>query len=142
MADYKNHKVKKLNQQYQVVSHWEVTANIYDMCLITPSEVAVVVNENANNTHEVQFIKVTKSQLTPGRKLKLQHECSGIAHHQGELFITSGTAVFKYTLTGKLVCRLYEDRSADYTCKNHCEFILITFLLCTGIFLAIVGKGV
>ncbi|KAH3812306.1 hypothetical protein DPMN_140735 [Dreissena polymorpha] len=115
VADWQNGKVKLLNQQYQVVSYWDVTATIYDMCLITPSEVAVAVHENASNTHEVQFIKVTQSQLIPGRKLKLQHECYGIAHHQGELFICSGTALFEYILNGKLVCRLYEDRSAYNT---------------------------
>ncbi|KAH3894344.1 hypothetical protein DPMN_018500 [Dreissena polymorpha] len=112
------------------------------MCQITPSEVAVAVNYTASNIHEVQFITVSQSQLTPGRKLELQHRCIGIAHHQGELFICSGTALFKYTLNGKQVCRLYEDRSFDYTGKNHGEFTLITFVLCTGIFLAIVGKGV
>ncbi|KAH3878833.1 hypothetical protein DPMN_002733 [Dreissena polymorpha] len=109
VADSENKRYKLLNQQYQVVSHWDVT-DIMDMCQITPSEVAVAV-DNAINTHNVQFITVTQSQLTPGRKLELQHGCTGIACHQGELFICSGTALFKYTLYGKQLCTLYEDRS-------------------------------
>ncbi|KAH3835581.1 hypothetical protein DPMN_108935 [Dreissena polymorpha] len=41
VADYNNKRVKLLNQQYQVVSHWDVTAKPWDICQITPSEVAV-----------------------------------------------------------------------------------------------------
>ncbi|KAH3879092.1 hypothetical protein DPMN_002993 [Dreissena polymorpha] len=141
VADRRNNRVKLLNQQYQVVSHCDVTDYVEDMCQITPSEIAVAVDDDSN-THDVQFITVTQSQLTLGRKLELQHTCIGIDHHEGELFICSGTALFKYTLSGKQVCRLYEDGSSDYTGKNHGEFILITYLLCTGIFLAIVRKGV
>ncbi|KAH3692960.1 hypothetical protein DPMN_193297 [Dreissena polymorpha] len=137
-----NKRCKLLNQQYQVVSHCDVTEYVRDMCQITPSEVAVALDDNASNTHNVQFITVTQSQLTLGRKLELQHRCIGIDHHEGELFICSSTALFKYTLSGKQVCRLYEDESAYDTGKNHGEFILITYLLCTGIFLAIVRKGV
>ncbi|KAH3897993.1 hypothetical protein DPMN_022189 [Dreissena polymorpha] len=125
IADMRNKRFKLLNQQYQVVSHCDVTEYVMDMCQITPSEVAVAVEENA-----VQFITVTQSQLTLGRKLKLQHICRGIAHTQGELFICSATALFKYALSGKQVCRLYEDKSANETGKNHGEFILITFVLC------------
>ncbi|KAH3897616.1 hypothetical protein DPMN_021808 [Dreissena polymorpha] len=113
VADWKNKRCKLLNQQYQVVSHCDVT-DVRDMCQITPSEVAVAVNKNASNTHNVQFITVTQSQLSLGRKLELQHGCTGITCHQGELFICSGTALYKYTLYGKQLCRLYEDRSSDY----------------------------
>ncbi|KAH3895095.1 hypothetical protein DPMN_019255 [Dreissena polymorpha] len=150
VVDWNNQNVKLLNQQYQVVSHWDVNARPLDICLITPSEVAVAVN--TSNIHEVQFITVNQGKLVSGRKFQLQHECRGIAHHQGDLFVTSGQKIFKYTLNGKLICILYsdfwsldenfEDRSADLTGKNHGESILITFIICKGIFLAIVGKGV
>ncbi|KAH3798026.1 hypothetical protein DPMN_151616 [Dreissena polymorpha] len=111
VADRRNKRFKLLNQQYQVVSHCGVTEYVRDMCQITPSEVAVAVDDYSN-THNVQFITVTQSQLTFGRKLELQHGCYGIACHLGELFICSGTALFKYTLYGKQLCRLYEDRSS------------------------------
>ncbi|KAH3862382.1 hypothetical protein DPMN_025348 [Dreissena polymorpha] len=113
VADYNNNKVKLLNQQYQVVSHWDVNARPFDICLITPSEVAVAVNNG--NIHEVQFITVNQGKLVSGRKFQLQHECRGIGHHQGDLFVTSGQELYKYTLSGKLICRLYEDRSLKYT---------------------------
>ncbi|KAH3879521.1 hypothetical protein DPMN_003424 [Dreissena polymorpha] len=41
----------------------------------------------------------------------------GIAHHQGDLFICSNTALYKYSLSGTLVCRLYEKES-DYFDKT------------------------
>ncbi|KAH3693469.1 hypothetical protein DPMN_080902 [Dreissena polymorpha] len=113
IVDSKNQKVKLLNQQYQVVSHWDVNARPVDICLITPSEVAVAVN--TSKIHEVQFITVNHGKLVPGRKFQLQHECRGIGHHQGDLFVTSGQELYKYSLNGKLICSLYQDRSANYT---------------------------
>ncbi|KAH3895297.1 hypothetical protein DPMN_019458 [Dreissena polymorpha] len=105
VADFNNKRVKLLSQQYQVVSHWNVRANPRGICLITPSEVAVAVN--TRNIHEVQFITVNQGKLVPGRKFQLQHRCTGLAHHQGDLFVTSGQQLYKYSLNGKLICRLY-----------------------------------
>ncbi|KAH3770395.1 hypothetical protein DPMN_171680 [Dreissena polymorpha] len=113
LADSSNKTVKLLDQQYWVVSHCSVNSEPRGMCEITPSNVAVVLNDD--NTHEVQFITVSQSQLFPGRKFWLQHRCEGIAHDQGDLFIWSDTALFKYSLSGKQVCRLYQDISGDYT---------------------------
>ncbi|KAH3737133.1 hypothetical protein DPMN_043711, partial [Dreissena polymorpha] len=116
VADGENKRVKLLNQQYQVVSHWDVNAYLHAICLITPSEVAVAVN--TSNIHEVQFITVNQGKLVPGRKLQLQHKCRGIAHHQGDLFVTSGEELYKYTLNGKQVCSLY--RSFEYSAVYRC----------------------
>ncbi|KAH3882009.1 hypothetical protein DPMN_005938 [Dreissena polymorpha] len=140
VVDWINQNVKLLNQQYQVVNHWNVNAGLQAICLITPIEVAVAVN--TININEVQFITVNQGKLVSGRKFQLQHTCRGITHHQGDLFVTSGQELYKYSLNGKLICRLYEDRSVNLTGKNHGESILITFVICSGIFLAIVGKGV
>ncbi|KAH3879267.1 uncharacterized protein LOC127875031 [Dreissena polymorpha] len=109
VADRFNKKVKLLSQQYRVVSHLDVRDEPPDMCLITPTEVAVAVHD------EVQFITVSQSQLAKSRKLKLQHECTSIVQNQGNLYICSGTALYKFTLSGKLVSWLYGDTSADLT---------------------------
>ncbi|KAH3781057.1 hypothetical protein DPMN_158882 [Dreissena polymorpha] len=125
VADSANNKVKLLNQQYQVVSHCGVAAIPRDMCLITPSEVAVTVTDG--RTHEVQFITVKQSLLVLGRKFQLQHPCTGIAHDQNDLFITSGRALFKYSLSGKQVCRLFKSpRGVEWAGKNHAGFILMS----------------
>ncbi|KAH3805601.1 hypothetical protein DPMN_133906 [Dreissena polymorpha] len=108
VADRDNKRVKLLSQQYKVVSHWDVNAEPQDICQITPSEVAVLA-VNISNIHGVQFITVNQGKLVPGRKFQLQHGCRFIAHHQGDLFVTSRRELYKYTLNGKLICRLYED---------------------------------
>ncbi|XP_052224849.1 uncharacterized protein LOC127840471 [Dreissena polymorpha] len=113
VVDWRNKNVKLLNQQYQVVSHWDVNARPVDICLITPSEVAVAVNDHNSKIHEVQFITVNQGKLVPGRKFQLQHECRGIDHQQGVLFVISNEELYKYTLNGKQVCSLY--RSFEYT---------------------------
>ncbi|KAH3718914.1 hypothetical protein DPMN_061740 [Dreissena polymorpha] len=130
VADRDNKRVKLLSQQYKVVSHWDVNAEPQDICQITPSEVAVLA-VNISNIHGVQFITVNQGKLVPGRKFQLQHECRFIAHHQGDLFVTSVQELYKYTLNGKLICRLYNGGLSGG--KNHGESILITFILCTGI---------
>ncbi|KAH3803319.1 hypothetical protein DPMN_157023 [Dreissena polymorpha] len=118
VADWWNNNVKLLNQQYQVVSHCGVAAHAEDMCLITPSKVAVTVNDDDNNIHEVQFVTVNNSMLVTGRKLRFQHRCISTAHHEGDLFVTSGTALFKYTLGGKQVSKLYVDDSKEDSGKK------------------------
>ncbi|KAH3870217.1 hypothetical protein DPMN_033399 [Dreissena polymorpha] len=123
VVDRNNNKVKLLSQQYQVVSHLDFRGGlIQDMCLITPTEVAVAVRGkiqfipvSESQRNKIQFITVSQSQLAKGRKLNLQHICDGIAHHQGDLYTCSGNALYKYKSSGKLVCRLYQDTSANAT---------------------------
>ncbi|KAH3748984.1 hypothetical protein DPMN_183473 [Dreissena polymorpha] len=118
VVDNHNANVKLLDQQYQVVSHWSSTGTPAGMCEITTSEVAVTLNGPDTNTHEVQFITVNNRQLVMGKKLQLQHECKSIAFHQGDLYITSYTVLYMYTLSGKFVSKMYEDTSGNVTGKN------------------------
>ncbi|KAH3701950.1 uncharacterized protein LOC127861057 [Dreissena polymorpha] len=109
VVDSKNKKVKLLNQQYQVVSHCSVSDKPLSICQITPSEVGVTVGA------EVQFIKVNNNQLVKDRKLKFQHSCYSISFQKGDLFLTSGTVLYMYSLDGKLVSKLHEDYSERWT---------------------------
>ncbi|XP_052255547.1 uncharacterized protein LOC127861185 isoform X1 [Dreissena polymorpha] len=104
-----NNKVMLLNKQYQVVSHCSVSDGPWVICQITPSEVGVTVGK------QVQFIKVNNNQLVKDRKLKFQHDCYGIASHRGDLFVTSGTELYNYSLDGKLVSKLHENKSDTWT---------------------------
>ncbi|KAH3754153.1 uncharacterized protein LOC127847097 [Dreissena polymorpha] len=119
VIDSNNNKVKLLDQEYQVVSHWSATAWASDMCLIAPSEVAVTLNATHKNIHEIQFITVNNRQLVTGSKLQLPHLYRGIAFHHGYLYVTADTALYKYTMNGKLVCKMYEDNTDSYT-VNRC----------------------
>ncbi|KAH3703951.1 hypothetical protein DPMN_079003 [Dreissena polymorpha] len=114
IADFNNKKVKLLDKQYRMVSHCGVNGYPHDICQIKPSAIAVTV-EDFSNPHEVQFITVTQSQLVPARKFQLKHKCICIAHHQGALYISSGTALYKYSMRGKLLNKVYENISHEDT---------------------------
>ncbi|KAH3702504.1 hypothetical protein DPMN_077527 [Dreissena polymorpha] len=114
VVDYSNNKVKLLNKQYQVVSHCSVSDEPWGICQITPSEVGVTVGK------QVQFIKVNNNQLVKDRKLKFQHDCYGIASHRGDLFVTSGTELYNYSLDGKLVSKLHEIKSDTPDTRTVC----------------------
>ncbi|KAH3873574.1 hypothetical protein DPMN_036812 [Dreissena polymorpha] len=116
VADNYNKQVKLLNHQYQVVGHCDLTDSSRDMCKITPSEVAVTVYQNEPKG-EVQFVSVNGGQLVKGRKLQFQHRCYGIAHNLQDLYLTSGTALYKYSMKGALLNKVYEDTSDRYTGK-------------------------
>ncbi|XP_052251363.1 uncharacterized protein LOC127858347 [Dreissena polymorpha] len=109
VAERDKRSVTLLNQTYDPVSHLDIFTYPWDICLITPNEVAVTLDDG--NTHVVQFITVHNRRLVIDRTLPLQHQCRGIDHHQGTLFVTSGTALYKYSMTGKLISKLYEDTS-------------------------------
>ncbi|XP_052266364.1 uncharacterized protein LOC127868545 isoform X2 [Dreissena polymorpha] len=113
VADHRNNRVKLLNQQYKVISHCDVPVSEGEMCQISASEVAVTVSDG------VQFISVANIQLVKGTKLQFQHHCTGIAHHEGNLYVTSGTALYQYTKTGALVQKIYEDTTASSTVVGH-----------------------
>ncbi|KAH3750258.1 uncharacterized protein LOC127847675 [Dreissena polymorpha] len=112
VADHGNKRVKLLDHQYQVVGNCDFNACPMDMCIITPSEVAVSVV--GNKTHGAQFVSINDGRLVKGRKLKFKHPCHGIANNQQDLYLTSGTALYKYSMSGDLLNKLYEDTSDDF----------------------------
>ncbi|KAH3776080.1 hypothetical protein DPMN_177493 [Dreissena polymorpha] len=113
VTDDKNQCVKLLDLQYQVVGHCDLNAHPSDMCQITPSQVAVTMYKK--KTHEVQFVSVNGGQLVKGRKLQFQHNVLGIANSQKDLYITDGTALYKYSMSGGLLGTVYLDLSGELT---------------------------
>ncbi|XP_052779559.1 uncharacterized protein LOC128216897 [Mya arenaria] len=110
ITDYNNMTVKLLDQEYRVVNHCDVPKYPFDMCHIGGNEVAVCVNNNDNRC-ELHVINITKGKLVTTRKLSLFHRCFSAAHHGNNLYISSNTALYVYTMTGKLIEKLYEDKS-------------------------------
>ncbi|KAH3738275.1 hypothetical protein DPMN_044907 [Dreissena polymorpha] len=53
--------------------------------------------------------------MVTGRKLQLRHARIGIVCHQGDLYIAADTALYKYTLSGNQVSRMYGDTSGTNT---------------------------
>ncbi|KAH3848911.1 hypothetical protein DPMN_091295 [Dreissena polymorpha] len=71
------------------------------------------------NGSEVNIIRVTNGQLIKDSILKFKHYCCGIAHHQGKLYVTDSTALYHYTVDGRLVSKMYEDASGRNTGNNY-----------------------
>ncbi|KAH3824495.1 uncharacterized protein LOC127832611 [Dreissena polymorpha] len=113
LADNFNCCVKLLDQQYQVIGHCDLSAHPNDICQITPSKVAVTMDKDTTN--EIQFVSVNGGRLVKGRKLQFQHTCGGIAHDQKDLYLTTGTALYKYSMNGDLLTTLHADTSGNNT---------------------------
>ncbi|XP_052215866.1 uncharacterized protein LOC127834233 isoform X3 [Dreissena polymorpha] len=105
-----NRKVKLLDQTMKVVTHYDLPSNPLSTCSIDSSLVAV-----AMYIKEIIFIRVTNRKLVKDRTMEFQHLCHSIAHHQGNLFITTVTALYQYTVDGRLLRKLYEDTRGTWT---------------------------
>ncbi|XP_052781867.1 uncharacterized protein LOC128218276 isoform X2 [Mya arenaria] len=112
IADWNNCKVKLLDKEYRVLDHCDVPEYPWDVCHIDGNEVAVCVNS------KLLFINATKGKLVTTRKLSFSHKCIASAHHGGQLYISSGIALYVYTMSGKKVKRLYKDKSGDRTVRK------------------------
>ncbi|KAH3716710.1 hypothetical protein DPMN_059438 [Dreissena polymorpha] len=121
VADQTNKQVKLLNHQYQVVFYCELTGWPSDMCKITPSEVAVTVYLQIETDGEVQFFSVNGGRLVKGRKLQFKHSCYGIAYDGTNLYLTTCTALYRYSMKGVLMNKVYEDTSG-HTGKIWCIY--------------------
>ncbi|KAH3720675.1 hypothetical protein DPMN_063579 [Dreissena polymorpha] len=113
ITDWVNNKVKLLDQTYKVVAHCDLPGGFYflSMCSIDSRLVAVTVDYK-----EVHFIRViNSSKLIKDRILKLEHDCKGIAHQHGNLYITDGEALYNYTVDGRLRRKMYQDESGKFT---------------------------
>ncbi|KAH3799556.1 hypothetical protein DPMN_153167 [Dreissena polymorpha] len=89
VTDCNNKRLKLLDLRLKVVRYFDMSGYQLDMCLITPCQVAVAVDSC------IQFVSVNSVQLMKGRRLQLPHDCYGVAHHQGDLYLTSGKALYK-----------------------------------------------
>ncbi|XP_052778751.1 uncharacterized protein LOC128216221 [Mya arenaria] len=115
ITDSNSNKVKLLDQEYRVVDHCDVPEYPFDVCHIGGNEVAVCVSNNKYDRHELHFINITKGKLVTTRKLSFTHRCNSASHLGNNLYISSRTALYVYTMTGQLVKKLYEDKSGDDT---------------------------
>ncbi|KAH3720586.1 hypothetical protein DPMN_063486 [Dreissena polymorpha] len=113
LTDWRNNKVKLLDQTYKVVAHCDLRNAPWSMCSIDSNLVAVTVTYK-----QVHFIRVTNGQLIKDRILKLKHDCFGIAHQHGNLYITDGNALYLYTVDGRLVREMYKDTSYQWADGN------------------------
>lgn len=122
-----------LDHSYNVVSRYDLYAEVFSICRVDPRLVAVAVGDKEmeddisdhperyslpvrfprHDQHDMTvFIKESNGQLILDRfKTLYDHKCRGIAHRHGNLYIASGIALYQYTMDGRHLWKLYEDRS-------------------------------
>ncbi|KAH3793231.1 hypothetical protein DPMN_146737 [Dreissena polymorpha] len=113
-ADYNNDCVKLLNQAYKVIDQVQLPTYPRSMCSISSVEMAVTVSKHeADALSGIYFLRVDGGKIIRKQVLKMNHVCYGIAHVDAEVFVTSGTALYEYTMDGRLVKKLYEESSGQ-----------------------------
>ncbi|KAH3792184.1 hypothetical protein DPMN_145675 [Dreissena polymorpha] len=116
ISDYSNCCVKLLNQAYKVIDQVKLPSHPWSMCNISSLEIAVAVSDHtANAPNGIYFLQADNEKITQIKVLKINHVCTGIAYYDAELFVTSGSALYQYTMDGRLIKKLYEDTSTTFT---------------------------
>ncbi|KAH3735688.1 hypothetical protein DPMN_042223 [Dreissena polymorpha] len=110
--DTGNGRLLMFDQQYKYVDDINVPSSSYDMCLISPREVAVCCY--VRDRHVVQFYHVKHRGIFKGEVLQLPHSCVGIACHQDNLYVRSSFALYHYLINGQFVKKLYEHKENTY----------------------------
>ncbi|XP_052253139.1 uncharacterized protein LOC127859663 isoform X2 [Dreissena polymorpha] len=114
IADAKNNKIKILDKHFHVVSYCDIPAHPFYVCQITDAEVAVAVY-NWVSVQEIHILALKNDTMVEKEIFKLTHPCTGIRHYNGHLYVTSKQALYRYTMTGMLLDKMYEDTSGSHT---------------------------
>ncbi|XP_052806029.1 uncharacterized protein LOC128235267 [Mya arenaria] len=116
IADKTNNRVKLLNRKYVVTSSCDMPASPKDLCHTSGNEVAIAFNDS--DRHGVQFINVTRGKLQKVRMFTTDHLCTCIAYHKGQLYTSSGNTLYQYNIDGKVIKKIYEDKSCALTVRK------------------------
>ncbi|XP_052269002.1 uncharacterized protein LOC127870455 [Dreissena polymorpha] len=106
LVDAANSKLKVFNESLQHLSQRYLTSPPLDMCVIGESELAVV------TCGEAHFYIVNESGLGQEKSIKISNQSTGIAYFDFHLFVARKTALYKYSLDGKINKRIYKDGAA------------------------------
>ena len=115
LADNFNSKLKLLDSSYKVISTCDVSQYLQSVCLTGEREAAAAVNNNEEDRQEIHLFRVRLGRLLKSRIVKLQHDCIGIAHHSGDLYIATGFSLHVYNILGDQSRELYSDQTGEYT---------------------------
>jgi len=114
LSDNRNSKLKLLNSRYQVMSTSDVPDYPQDVCSTGQREAAVAVDDGKDR-HEILLVRVKAGKIEQTRTIKCQHPCRGLAHHGGQLYVTTGTALYVYDMAGGQGRQLYSDKNGKIT---------------------------
>ncbi|KAH3799328.1 hypothetical protein DPMN_152935 [Dreissena polymorpha] len=92
IADRNNQCVKLLDPAFNLIEQLQLPLSPYSIFKISSNEMAVVIG-NLTPVTQIHFLRVEKGKILKLNVIKLNHECNGIACHQGDVFVTTPTAV-------------------------------------------------
>ncbi|XP_053401568.1 uncharacterized protein LOC123540683 [Mercenaria mercenaria] len=114
LADWYNNKLKHLDVSTDTITdHLDLDARPIAVCLTSKQEAAVSLN---NNT--IQFVSLGDKMATK-RKLKMDHNCFGLASNDGKFFISdSDKTVYIYDVSGIMLNKITIDKSGNPIFSN------------------------
>ncbi|KAH3792781.1 hypothetical protein DPMN_146280 [Dreissena polymorpha] len=111
IADFHNKSVKILNRAYNSIEKIQIPNFTCSICNISSNKTAIIVCIG-NPDDEIDLLQVDKGKIVNFNTLpKFLPRVWGIAIYQDDIFVTSGENVSQYTMDGRLVEKLYEDKS-------------------------------
>ncbi|XP_052225388.1 uncharacterized protein LOC127840959 [Dreissena polymorpha] len=113
VIDRDNKRIKLLDKAFNVICYLDMPIFAYDLSQVSLDEVVVTIDND--DIHGVEFYLIKNGSISKKMTLYLPHRCRGVTHSMGFLYITSGTALYQYSMTGQLLKKLYEDTSGEFT---------------------------
>jgi len=113
LADYTNCKLKLLSPDFRFKTSFDVPKYPRDVCCTGEHEAAVTVDHDGR--HEILLVRVQAGKMVKTRTITVQHSCTGLAHHGGQLYVTTNTALHVYDLKSGKDRLLYSDQTGEDT---------------------------
>ena len=121
LCDWQNIKLKLFDTNFNFVSELTLPYHPWNLCRTVGDTVAVTVNDGKEvegNINQVHFFEVKGMTISPVGKMSLNHTCCAVVYFRDELYIGTRNAIYKYSMLGQPLGKMYEDNSMnDTVCK-------------------------
>lgn len=117
LLDWQNDILLQVNDKFDVQASFSLPPKSQDICQVNGSRIALAMSYGKGQ-RAILFAEITDEEIRMGDKIDFQHACTGVRYHEGHLYVSSSTALYKYTLDGSLVDKLYEDLSGSETVSS------------------------
>ncbi|XP_053402217.1 uncharacterized protein LOC123540155 [Mercenaria mercenaria] len=109
LADLYNNKLKRLDVSTDTITHHlDLESGPIAVCLTSKQKAAASL---ANNT--IQFVSLGDKMATT-RKLKMDHQCYGLAFNDGKFFISDNSkTVYIHDISGTMLHKITTDKSGN-----------------------------
>ena len=114
-----------LDQTLATLARVDVRGDVRNVCHTTGNEVVISAGSELQlftierTSVKKMFSTVGKFSFKKTKMIKLDHFCTGLAFQSGQLYVSSGEALFVYKMDGRVIRTLYDD-SATLSSVNKC----------------------